>query len=340
VVDSILKKLGVFIPIFLISTILILSITFSLISTIPVKAQPTEDYYIVIERDPTKLVMITASGVRTEIFSYTDDTYPSDVVIDSEGNYIIAELDEFLVKITPLGVRTIIRSFPSTTAPNDVAIDSDGNYIVCESYANKLTKISSDGSTRTILFSFSPGTYPFDVVIDSDGNYIVAEKDSDTLTKITNPGGSRIPIYTYPGDPRPCSVAIDSNGDYIVCEMLARKLAKISSDGSTRTEIYTFTGSPYDVVIDSEGNYIVCESVHFSGYLHKITPAGDSDVIYTFEDDTYPRGVAYVAGTAGHPVGGIIAPVNKLGILTPYIALVGLIGAVSTIFAIRRWRKD
>ncbi len=39
-------------------------------------------------------------------------------------------------------------------------------------------------------------------------------------------------------------------------------------------------------------------------------------------------------------VGGIYASTDKLSILTPYIALVGLIGAVSTIFAIRRCHKD
>lgn len=40
------------------------------------------------------------------------------------------------------------------------------------------------------------------------------------------------------------------------------------------------------------------------------------------------------------PVGGIYAPTDRLSILTPYIALVGLIGAVSIIFTIRRRRKD
>jgi hypothetical protein len=46
-----------------------------------------------------------------------------------------------------------------------------------------------------------------------------------------------------------------------------------------------------------------------------------------------------VAGCA-RAVGGIYASNDKLSILTPYIALVGLIGVISTIFAIRRWRKD
>jgi hypothetical protein len=39
------------------------------------------------------------------------------------------------------------------------------------------------------------------------------------------------------------------------------------------------------------------------------------------------------------PVGGISTPINKLEILTPYIALAGLIVAVSTIYIMRR-RKD
>lgn len=39
------------------------------------------------------------------------------------------------------------------------------------------------------------------------------------------------------------------------------------------------------------------------------------------------------------PVGGISTPINKLEILTPYIALAGLIAAVSTVYVIKR-RKD
>jgi hypothetical protein len=39
------------------------------------------------------------------------------------------------------------------------------------------------------------------------------------------------------------------------------------------------------------------------------------------------------------PVGGVASPINKLEILTPYIALAGLIVALSTVFVIKR-RKD
>ncbi|WP_455368620.1 DNRLRE domain-containing protein [[Eubacterium] cellulosolvens] len=39
------------------------------------------------------------------------------------------------------------------------------------------------------------------------------------------------------------------------------------------------------------------------------------------------------------PVGGVSTPVNKLEILTPYMALAGLIAAISTVYVIRK-RKD
>ena len=36
------------------------------------------------------------------------------------------------------------------------------------------------------------------------------------------------------------------------------------------------------------------------------------------------------------PVGGIVTPVDKLELLTPYIALAGLIIVVSTVYVIKR----
>jgi hypothetical protein len=39
------------------------------------------------------------------------------------------------------------------------------------------------------------------------------------------------------------------------------------------------------------------------------------------------------------PVGGLVTPTNKLEILTPYIALAGLITAISAVYVAKR-RKD
>ena len=46
-----------------------------------------------------------------------------------------------------------------------------------------------------------------------------------------------------------------------------------------------------------------------------------------------------IGGNPLAPVGGYLAPVNKLTILAPYFAFVALVGAVSTVFVIRRGRK-
>ena len=40
------------------------------------------------------------------------------------------------------------------------------------------------------------------------------------------------------------------------------------------------------------------------------------------------------------PVGGIYAPMNRLNILVPYFALIGLIGVFSTILVNRKWHKS
>ena len=41
----------------------------------------------------------------------------------------------------------------------------------------------------------------------------------------------------------------------------------------------------------------------------------------------------------GSPVGGVVISVNKLAILAPYLALVGLLAAISAVYVIKR-RKN
>ena len=42
---------------------------------------------------------------------------------------------------------------------------------------------------------------------------------------------------------------------------------------------------------------------------------------------------------AAGPVGGVLMPVNTLAILAPYLALLGLVGAVIALFGIKRTRQ-
>ena len=41
----------------------------------------------------------------------------------------------------------------------------------------------------------------------------------------------------------------------------------------------------------------------------------------------------------GCAVGGVVVPANKLEILTPYLALAGLVAAVSAVVAVKRRRE-
>ena len=77
----------------------------------------------------------------------------------------------------------------------------------------------------------------------------------------------------------------------------------------------------------ARARYIVTE-IGTADVLSKIS---SRSVIYTFTD--YPREVEIVPSP---PVGGYFAPVNKIGILAPYLALVGLICVASAIFVMKK----
>ena len=120
-------------------------------------------------------------------------------------------------------------------------------------------------------------------------------------------------------------------------------------------DIGEFTSFIFDPPIELTPGVLYIIQLPLDQYYH---PGGTSDEIHWYSaegDDTYPGGTAIQLGTprdddmvfrtfgsdqGPNPVGGFYTPVYKLNILTPYIALVGLIGAVSTIFVIVKKRKD
>jgi len=85
------------------------------------------------------------------------------------------------------------------------------------------------------------------------------------------------------------------------------------------------------------GDYIVAEQL--ASVLSRITPGGVRTVIYAFAAGAWPMRVAIYPGLP-RPVGGIVMPANKLEILTPYLALAGLVAAISTVVVIKRRSKD
>jgi len=52
--------------------------------------------------------------------------------------------------------------------------------------------------------------------------------------------------------------------------------------------------------------------------------------------DTFPDPFEVTVHQYTRAVGGVVVPINKLAVLSPYLALIGLVGALTATFAIRR----
>jgi DNA-binding beta-propeller fold protein YncE len=158
---------------------------------------------------------------------------------------------------------------------------------------------------------------------------------TNKLSKIT-PTGVRTEIFTFVGGTNPWGLAIDSAGNYIVTEQGTSVLSKVTPAG-VRTPIFTFPATTLGgVAIDSAGNYIVTGGN--AEQLFKITPGGVMTIIFTFAANTDPVGIAIFQPLA-RPVGGVVEPVNKLALATPFLALAGLVAVVSAVIVVKR-RRD
>jgi streptogramin lyase len=317
---------------FLVITILLLSIIFSVHSVPLVNAQPNPGDYIITEADSDELSRITPNGVRSVLYSFDASTEPQGLVIDSAGNYIVAErLTGNLSKITPAGVRTVIYTFIGSPLLTDVAIDSAGNYIVTESGNGRISKITPSGSRTLIYDFFAVGMFsarPGSIAIDSFGDYIITDAILDVIFKIT-PGGVRTVIYNYtasgPSGSTAGGVAIDSAGDYIVTEAGINANVSRFTPAGVRTVISTgVVLGPFKIAIDSAGNYIVTEYAYDT--LTRVTPGGAGTLVYTFSTDSHPAGVAVVPTPPPTPgefvvveegflgLGGALSRINASGV--------------------------
>ena len=115
--------------------------------------------------------------------------------------------------------------------------------------------------------------------------------------------------------------------------------------------VFIWSGAPFSgpwgVAIDALGNYIVADA--FAAALFIVPPpAGPPVFIWSGAPFVSPRAVAIVPGAppptptptpTPRPVGGTVLPVSKLAILSPYLALFGLVGAATAAFAVKRRRK-
>ena len=107
-----------------------------------------------------------------------------------------------------------------------------------------------------------------------------------------------------------------------------------------------------DVAVDLAGNVVVIYEQELSPtdrldfvILHMqaiFGPEGLTDGTHDvdLEGDNGPRQVATKPHIPPRPVGGYVMPVSKLEVIAPYLALAGLVGALTSFVAVKKNRKD
>jgi hypothetical protein len=260
-VDSILKKLGIFSMRGLNRSVRALSSKQILVSTC--------------------LLLVLASGITMQIVGKPDFPSPISVTVCMEmegpGNLavLINEVPFCIVLTEPLGDG--VASALGIQLVGDVYVgpcDDLGDMI--GTFTGSLSLEGPEDEFIAVLDFTMTG--PDDMIIHSESKFtgeITGEVDTVVIANLENV----VSEYAY----------VRNNGDTICL-----KLIRLQPESG-------------EIIID-EGSGIIC----LPAFVFEVIPC--------------------------NPVGGIYAPNDKLSILTPYIALVGLIGAISTIFVIVKKR--
>ncbi|HUY86628.1 MAG TPA: PKD domain-containing protein [Acidimicrobiales bacterium] len=146
------------------------------------------------------VLKITPAGQVSTVFSGLPLIAPHGITMDSQGNYIVADVGAGLIKITPSGQASVIAAAGSNgiISTQDVAIDSSGNYIAADGNGGNLWKVTPAGAVSAVhqgapftKLAFGSGNQnvgPRGVVVMNDGSYDVIDQGADALFNITPSG--------------------------------------------------------------------------------------------------------------------------------------------------------
>ena len=220
--------------------------------------------------------------------------------------------------------------------------------------------------------STEPDQWVSDIAVSDDGNYVAAACGVDTVYYWANAkslGGNPPTKWWYGVGVSFSSIAMSSDGDKVVAgaEYAGKGVyfwsgaRGLSGKPQAPTWTYTTTGDVHDVAIDATGAYMAAVNdevsphyvyflnsggtllwsfeLPYPSYFLSISSDGSTLAVQTYESPE--TGYLFDTGytSAPRPVGGVAIPTNKLEILAPYLALVGLIAAVFTVVVVKR-RRD
>ncbi|WP_455367775.1 hypothetical protein [[Eubacterium] cellulosolvens] len=227
--------------------------------------------------------------------------------------------------------------------------------------------VVGSGEWSNLVISFTSSEYPDSYVLptyvyfmnDAANLYVLVDAVGDTTNST---GDECLLIFDFNSDPTNgyTTVRIVQTGsDPITWDKSSSSFnAVIGFSGSPLHKVYEFS-IPFSFLGGSAG-----DSFDFCSPYWKGGPSGGGSMpfdIYTSHDNVWPAVLGMEVGwkelidgwgilnskrqpqraTADpdHPVGGVILPVNPLAVLAPYLALIGLAAALSTVYALKRKRK-
>lgn len=255
------------------------------------------------------------------------------VDISSDGDYVVAGTDGSGVAYWK-NARTRLGSgqtpdWLSTEAQDvtDVAVSRDGNFVAASGMlagGAVYYWAGATGLTDNPPTSWSadfPQTVEFlSVDMSCDGNSVVAGAESDLVYfwsgARTLTGKPQSPSWTYPtvGDVE--EVAINDAGSYMAAATAGGNVYFLDRAGVMKWSTpYSLDGPVTSMSICCDGGTLAVGDATSSAYLFD---TGFSDPC------------------CGAPVGGALTAVDRLAVLTPYLALLGVIAAVTVAVAISR----
>lgn len=200
---------------------------------------------------------------------------PVDVVVDGEGNFLIADQDNHRIrKVDIYGVITTVAgtgvagfsgdggaaTAAQINSPTDLALDTDGNLYIADRYNHRIRKVDRSGIITTVAGA-GPGfngdggpatsallRSPSGVAVDGAGNIFIADVWNSRIRKVDGNGiistvaGTGVDGFSGDGGDSysaqlngPMDVAVDGSGNIFIAEVNNQRIRKIDASGKIST---------------------------------------------------------------------------------------------------------
>jgi len=260
-----------------------------------------------------------------------------------------------------------------------IDLSSDGDFVAAGSNLDAWGKArvlywknarTLTGAPPPTWMSTSPDDQIVDVAVSDDGDYVAAGGrlgPSPVYYWANAKSLSDDPPTTWESASGVdfSSIDMSSNGDSVIAGAIGTGRgvyfwsgARSLSGTPSTTWTYPTEGDVHDVAINSLGDYMAADlNIMVPGRVYffdnmgnvlwdyeisladKLSISGDGATLAVGTEVPY-TGYLFDTGYSSHrPVGGFVISVNKLAVLTPYLALAGLVAALTTILVARSRRK-